>query len=365
MATVSQLAKSIVHSSLRPKEYEVLAISTYPHTIDLAEQVALESQKAGADPLILLDTDAVFYGQYKNYSLENLRKTSGHCLGLAEYVRSYVWLGGPKDPGPMATTPKEKWEASNESEQAHVDKWLATKPKSVGVAIGQVTKERASRYGFNFATWKRSVEDAIATNYRQMESFGKTVGGLLSVPADVHITADNGTDLTFRLTGGLRKAHVNDGVISDEDIAADNRDASLPAGDVWVAPLETSANGTVVSDVRIPQMGKLIEGLAWTFEDGRVTDYAAKRNVALAQTGWETGTGAKDLFGTFALGLNKKAKPGYLQNSIPAGAVTIGIGDNRSLDGANKSSYGFYGFLASGTVEVAGKTLIEGGKWVV
>lgn len=365
MANEEKLAKSIVRDSLRPKEYEVVVISTYPHTEHLAEHVALECQKAGADPLTVLESDAVFYGQFKNYTLENLRKTSAHCLGLADYIRSYVWLGGPKDPGPMAKVPRERWEASNEGEQAHYDKWLVTKPKSVGVAIGQVTRERAARYGFNYATWKRTTEEAIATNYRQMESFGKTVAGLLSVPLAVHVTADNGTDLTFRLAGGARRAHVNDGVISDEDLAVDNRDASLPAGDVWVAPVENSANGTFVSDVRIPQMGKLIEGLAWTFRDGRVTDFDAKRNLPLAQTSWGTGTGAKDMFGSFALGLNKKARSGFLHNSIVAGTVTVGIGDNRTLDGANKSSYGFAGFQSAATVEIAGKTVVEGGKWVI
>ena len=365
MANEQRLAKSIVRDSLRPKEYESVLISTYPHTVGLAEAVTLECQKAGADPLMLLETDDTFYGQFRNYSIENLEKTSAHCLGLADYAKSYVWLGGPKDPSGMAKVPRERWEAMYRGEDAHTDKWLQTKPKSVGVALGQVTRERARQYGLNYARWKPNVEDAIAANYRQLESFGRTVAGLLTVPVGVRVRADNGTDLTFRLAGGARKAHVNDGVISDEDFAAENRDVSLPAGDVWVAPVEDSANGSFVSDLRLPLMGKLVEGLSWTFENGRVTDFTAKRNLALAQTGWDAATGAKDMFGTFALGLNRKAKPGFLHNSIVAGAVTLGIGDNRGVDGANKSTFGSHGFLASADVEIAGKTVIEGGKWVI
>ena len=365
MANMQRLAKSIVRDSLRPREYEVVLVSTYPHTIELAEAVTLECQKAGADPLMLLETDDVFYGQFRNYPIENLEKTSAHCLGLAEYAQSYVWLGGPKDPSGMVKVPRERWAAMWKGEDAHTEKWLQTKPKSVGVALGQVTRERATQYGLNYARWKQTVEDSIAANYRQLESFGKTVSGLLSVPVNVRIRADNGTDLTFRLAGGARRAHVNDGVISDEDYATENRDASLPAGDVWVAPVEDSANGTFVSDLRLPLMGKLIEGLAWTFENGRVTDFAAKKNLAVAQTGWDTATGAKDMFGSFGLGLNKRAKPGFLHNSIVAGAVTLGIGDNRGLDGANKATFGAHGFLASADVEIAGKTVIEGGQWVI
>lgn len=365
MVSLQNLAKSIVKESLRTKEYESVVITTYPHTMELAEQVALECQKSGADPIMLLDTDAVFYGQFKNYSVENLRKTSAHCLGLAEYANSYVWLGGPKDPSEMAKVPKERWEASNKGEEAHYDMWNEKKPKSVGVALGQVTRERAKAYGFNHAKWKEMVEAAIAVDYRQMASFGKTVAGLLSAPVDVHMTAENGTDLRFRLAGAGRKAYVNDGVISDEDLATGNRDTSLPAGDVWVAPIEESAEGVFISDVNIPQMGKLIEGLSWTFKGGKVTDFTAKKNVALAQTGWGTATGAKDMFGGLGLGINRKAQPGFLSNSIVSGAVTVSIGDNRSLDGKNVSGYGYHGTLIRGTVEVAGKTVIRAGKWTI
>jgi hypothetical protein len=111
MVSPQTLAKSIVRNSLRPKADEVVLISTYPHTIDLAEQAALECQKAGADPAIFLTTDDIFYGQFKNYSVEGLRHVSGHCVGPLDYVNSYIWFFGPKDPSPMAKVPREKFAA--------------------------------------------------------------------------------------------------------------------------------------------------------------------------------------------------------------------------------------------------------------
>lgn len=63
MSSASRVAKSIVGQSLRPKPDEVVLISTYPHTIELAENIALECQKVGADPGIWLQTDDVYYGQ--------------------------------------------------------------------------------------------------------------------------------------------------------------------------------------------------------------------------------------------------------------------------------------------------------------
>lgn len=363
MVTSQRLAKSIVRDSLRPKEYESVIITTYPHTMELAEEVALECQRAGADPLIVLDTDKVFYGQFKNYSMDNLKRTSAHCLGLLDYNRSYVWLGGPRDPAPMAKVPQERFAAMFEGENAHGDKSLEKKPKSVGLSIGMITRERARTYGFNYAKWKGAEESAIAANYAQLERAGKKVADLLSQPAEVHVTADNGTDLRFRLAGPSRTPHVDDGVISEDDLAAGNPDAGLPAGTVWVAPEEESAEGTFTCDVGVPQVGRVIDGLSWTFGHGHVKDFSAKRNVTAAQTGWATGTGAKDMFAFFALGLNPRAKPGFLTNHAVSGAATVGIGDNRNLGGVNESSYNFAGSLVRGTVEIGGRTVIEDGKW--
>ncbi len=364
MVTVERLARSIVRDSLRPKEYEPVVVSTYPHTIELAEQIVLEAQKLGADPLMVLDTDRAFYGQFKHFTDENLRRCSAHCLGLADYVRSYVYLGGPRDPGPMARTPKEKFGAMFEGEQAHFEKNLVKKPKSVDVALGTVTRERARTYGFNHAQWKAMVEAAIAVDYGKLESSGKRAAALLSQDADVRVVAENGTDLRFRLAGPARRVEVDDGVISDEDVAAGAVNANLPAGQVTVAPVEESAQGRFVSDVRIPQMGRLIEGLSWTFQDGHAVEIAAERNLASSQAGWETGTGAKDMFASVGLGLNPRAQPGFLNTPVSAGAVTIGLGDNRQFGGKNESSYGFASSLASATVQIGGRVVIDRGKWV-
>lgn len=364
MVTTQRIARSIVQGSLRPKPFEPIIVSTYPHTIDLAEEVVLECQKLGADPLTVLDTDKAFYGQFKNYTEENLQRCSAHCLGLAEYARSYVWLNGPRDPGPMARVPREKFGAMYDGEQAHFEKNLEKKPKNVFVGLGYVTRERAKTYGLNYAKWKAMVEAATAVDYKRLARSGNDAAVLLSVPGEVHITAENGTDLRFRLAGLDRKPDVDDGVISDEDLATGNTDASLPAGEVWVAPVEESAQGTFVCDVGIPQMGRIIEGLAWRFKDGKLTDFTAKRNLVAAQTNWETATGAKDMFAVFGLGLNPKAKPGFLQNAVVAGAVTLGVGDNREFGGKNVATYGFSGSLASGTVEINERVVIDRGKWI-
>ena len=139
----------------------------------------------------------------------------------------------------------------------------------------------------------------------------------------------------------------------------------LPTGLVAIAPAETSAEGTFVSNVVEPQRGRLVEGLSWTFHEGRVTDFTAKRNLAMAQTNWEEASGAKDLFGAVGFGLNPKALPGFTENFIVSGSVVVAVGDNREFGGTNDSSYGFIASLSHGTVEIGGRKVIEDGTWRV
>src|SRR5438034_11402651 len=100
MVSSQTLAKSIVKGSLRPKPDEVVLISTYPHTMEIAEHTALECQKAGADPALRLETGALFYGNLKNYSFDSLQRVSRHCVCLLDMVTSYIWFFGPRNPAP-------------------------------------------------------------------------------------------------------------------------------------------------------------------------------------------------------------------------------------------------------------------------
>lgn len=334
------------------------------HTVDLATQVALEAFKVGADPAILYEDDDYFYGQFKHLTEDQLRKTSAHCLGIADYAQSYVWIGGVEDPAPMRRVPKNKWAAMFQGEEAHYRKNLEKKQKQVSLALGAVTRARARTYGFNFAKWKRMVEEAIATDYPSMRRTAGVLSGLFQRAAEIRVRADNGTDLRFRLAGEARAPFVDDGIIGDEDLAVGNTTTALPAGGIFIAPIEESANGTVVSDVGIPQVGTMIEGLAWTFRDGRVVDFTAKRNVQNAQLNYAEGTGARDVFGSFGIGLNRKIVPGYLDSYYARGTVSIGIGDNQSLRGANTSSYGFNAYNCHASVTIDGKPIVEEGRLV-
>jgi len=361
---VANIAQSVVRECLRLKEDEPVIISTYPHTMEMANQLSLECYKVGADPLIQLETDEWFYGQFKHLTIEQLRKTSKHCLGLNDYVTAYISLGGPKNPAPMKTVPKDKFAAMFQGEQAHYEAALQKKmSRSVYLGLGQVTPERAKTYGFSYAVWKKNMNDALSVKYASLQQQGKYLASYLSGTGDVRITAPNGTDLSFRLDS--RPVHVYDGIIDDEDLAKDNRSASLPSGDITTTVDESSAEGRIVFDIPTPQVGLLIQGMSWTFKGGHLVDFAAKKNVDATKSFWDRASGGKDLLSSLSIGINPKAKASFLQPYIALGAVSVGIGENREYGGKVQSDYMFGGTVSNATLEVAGKRVVDRGKIVV
>jgi aminopeptidase len=182
----------------------------------------------------------------------------------------------------------------------------------------------------------------------------------------VQIVADDGTDLSFRIKG--RPVLVDDGIISADDLARGDVGVNIPAGEVFLAPLETSANGEISFEkVAIPGFGKL-EGLTVKFRRGKIVSYDAERGRENFTRFLAANTGEKDRIGEFGIGTNPGAA--YTGGSIIIdekifGTVHIAIGNNRgAYHGKNRASshLDLIKDMRQGQVFVDGKLIIDGGK---
>jgi len=126
-----------------------------------------------------------------------------------------------------------------------------------------------------------------------------------------------------------------------------------------------SAQGVFISNVPEPMHGVMIHNVKWNFKDGKLLSFKGGKNIQAERVVWERGSGDKDRIGWITLGLNPKAKIGFIQSEIALGAITIGIGDNRELDGKNDSDYGCKFTATEPTVILDGETIIRRGKFML
>jgi leucyl aminopeptidase (aminopeptidase T) len=248
-----------------------------------------------------------------------------------------------------------------EAFQPWYDKVREKKIRSVELMVGQVTKPRAKAYGYNYARWKRNVENSSNVDYKKMAQIGKKVATRLETGKQVEVTTNTGTNLKLEI--GTHPVHIEDGIIDEADQEKGFIFTSIPTGYVTTAPLPSSAEGTVYFDLPSAFMGRLLKGLKWEFQAGRVVKSSADKYPEAFSKLYDNATGDKDVIAGLSVGINPESKPmGYTTDWLGLGIVSVGIGENRYIGGNNNSDFQFQGSLAKATVKVDGKPLVEKGR---
>jgi aminopeptidase len=356
-----ELARTVVKHALHVDSSDVVIITTWDHTIDVANAMAVECFKQGADAMMNLWTDEYYYGLLRELSEESLGICSKLCEAFTEAETATINLFGPRNPEGLKSISPSKLDAWGKGERkAHYPRNIERKVRNVSLPLALLTPERAGVYGFDLGKWKNAVNSALEMDLKKIAEKGRGVAAILEKARVVRLTSPNGTDLTFELN--KRAIHVDDGIIDREDIGKKSLDAQLPAGTVLTTIAETSANGKVIFDQPLQSMGLNIPDLEWKFKDGKMISMKARENLELLSKQFESASGDKDRIGFLQIGLNPKAEYGYLMNHIIEGAVQIGIGDNEYIGGKNTSSFGMAATLSRATLNIDGKTIIKNGQ---
>lgn len=360
---MSTLAENAVKNCLRITPDDNVTVFFYPHTLPLAEDLATECFKVGADVMLNLYTDRYHSAYMKHLSVEQLRKPSAFCRGLSELSTATFWLGALYDPSLFRRWSTEKMAANDEAETEAHKPMRERKVRSLSFGLSFVTRPRAKTYGFNYAAWERNVREASAVRSNVLTRAGERLSGILGTSDTLHITADGGTDLTVSVRG--RRPMIYDGIVDEEDIAAGVLEASIPSGSVSVLPDATNAEGVVAFNVPQAWAGRSVRKLRWTFRDGHLTEFEGDTAALALRKQYDLATGDRDRIAAISIGLNPKAKLGFLHNPIVRGAVSVAVGGNEFIGGTNKSSFGFESTIQAATVEADGKPIIREGKLLV
>ena len=110
-------------------------------------------------------------------------------------------------------------------------------------------------------------------------------------------------------------------------------------------------------------MGKWINGIRFNFKNGTLNEYRDHfKTPNVLKASYEKATGEKDKVAVLGIGLNPKARLGFLQDSICAGAITVAIGGNDDVGGASKTDFYFPGVITKATLTIDDNTIIQNGK---
>jgi leucyl aminopeptidase (aminopeptidase T) len=303
--------------------------------------------EAAADCLGIDEGDRVLvlYNEPKRSIAEALAAASGartRRVRLLEFPA--LSRNGEEPPGPVA--------------RAMLDASVVLAPTVYSISHTQArlaATARGARIAGMSSLTAASFAEALATDYPLLRSSGERVAAALTASSSCRITSPAGTELV--LSVDRRQAIVDDGQLQQPGAFG-----NLPAGEAYIAPIETVGDGTIVFDGVLAGHGLLRTPLRVRLESGRAVAAEGEAAAWLLSTldaGGHHGRSIAEL----GIGTNPAARlSGLIAIDEKAlGTAHLAFGTNASFGGANQSNVHIDGVLLQPTVELDGQALLEAG----
>lgn len=167
---------------------------------------------------------------------------------------------------------------------------------------------------------------AMRVNWKKMAERTKKTAQRINRGQEIEITTPNGSYITFSKRG--RKAKTDTGIISKKGSSS-----NLPAGEVFLAPVEGTANGRLVLEWAPTR--RLKNPVTIYIKDGRVKKVKGKEKYVKDLKARLAQRQENSNIAELGIGTNDKAsKPdNILESEKILGTVHIALGDNSSFGG--------------------------------
>jgi len=358
------LARKIVADSARVKEGDRVLITGSPRDTELLENIATHVRSLGAFPMVSLNTPRMGLLYFSKVPARYDSQEPKLDIELTRVFNVNISVDASEALDAFAHVPPTRQATLGKAFEPVVNLSLERGVRSVAVGNELYpTASRAQLYGISKEQLAESFWSGINVDYQKLQATAQAGIAALAAGKELHVTNPNGTDLRMRIE--QRKVLASDGVISDEDVKQGGAACLvyLPAGEVYVTPVPGTAEGKVVVDQQFFQ-GKAIPGLTLAVSGGKVVSMTARSGIEPLKASYDAAAPGKELLALVDIGINPNVRhtPGSRALSwVPAGMVTIGLGNNLWAGGENTVSFGLTSYLPGSTVKVDGKAIVDNG----
>lgn len=359
---VAAVAKKLVDNA-NIHERDVVLVNGGARELALLDSVAVEVRKRGANPVLDVETENRVRRSIDESPPATDAKAAEAELRLSSVVNAQINVDWVEHPSYLATVPPDRMVSLAKAFEPIMQANLRRSVKIVELGNGLFpTDALAERFGMTRDALARVFWAGVNVDYARLQANGAAVSKRLAGGKSLAISNPNGTDLRMKIAA---RPFVSDGVISDEDLKRGGPACLvwLPAGEVYLAPVPGTAEGKVVID-RLFVEGREVDGLELAFKAGKLTSMTARSGLEHVKSRYDAAPAGKEDFAFVDVGINPDVvvPPGTrLQSYMPAGMLTVGIGNNAWAGGANKSPYSLQGFVPGSTVTVDDKPLVDKG----
>ena len=318
--TLARMAKAVARC-MNMREGEAVWIRAGLHAWRFAEHIRYELLMNGITSLATLVSDWFIERSYRDVPKEYFALTPKDAKALAEGVDGVITIEFPWDPMVMAKVPRDKLNARTAGFYPVRKIILAKK----WCYVGYPSEPLARAHNVPYEELKRLIIGGMLYDPGKLRADCDKVAKALEGADWVHITDEFGTDLRLRIRG--RRINKDDAIISDEDVAVGDTGSNMPAGEVFIAPIETEGEGTLYCPLTRDRFTRrLIRGVRLVFKDGRLVldECSAEENEADMRSTLESCLKIDE----------EKARKGEIPEVRTINVAELGIGLNMAIDKA-------------------------------
>ncbi len=317
---VRAIAHQLIASAMLQEGQSVL-ITGSVRDAGLMEDLAIEAQKVGAQPLLAISSERLIRRSYDEVPAKYDAQEPKLDLAVSKLFDAQITIDFGETEGLLAGVPAERLAARAKAGAPVNEAFLKRNVHFVNLGNGLYpTATLAKRLGVTQTRLASGFWKAVAVPPERIQAEGEQLRTAFASGGTAQLTHPNGTSLTFDVTG---------------------RAPTISAGALTQAQSE--------------QGGAAL--LTWL--------PAGEFQIAAVPATYDAAGSGKDRFGGIDIGLNPEVNFPLTSGAIvwpQAGAVTVLLGNDLIAGGSNNSDFAFAAQLGGASITVGGKPVVEKGR---
>jgi aminopeptidase len=352
---IDEYARLLIERSIGVRAGWQVLIRATPLARPLVEAVTERIARAGAYPILQLQFEQIGGPFAREAPLDALREPPPLMRRAWEEVDAIVCIWAPENT-------REGSELSDARRAALAQSLAPMRARTMAMVVPWVVAEwpvqsAAQDAGMTLGAYEEFIFEAVLRDWDGEAAHMRRIAEAFDGAEEVRIVGD-GTDLRLSLAG--RAGAVDDGHVN------------MPGGEVFYAPVEDSAEGTIeFREFPAIYMGMEVASVRLVFERGRVIDASAGTGEDFLLRTLETDDGARRV-GELGIGCNPGIRR-FMKNVAfdekIDGTVHLALGSAYTFTGGTNTSAIHWDIVkdlrAGGELRVDGEVVQANGAWTL
>ncbi|MGB5912494.1 MAG: aminopeptidase [Promethearchaeia archaeon] len=268
-------AENITKSVNIKKDGEFVVIRGGFHFYELLEEIALSVLRKGGIPHIFSTSDYFEENIWQDDKIKakTLEKPPFPYIEMIKNIDAYIVIEYPEDPSIRNKAPESKLGAYQKSVAPLRDVLYGFKeeyaPGKKWCYAAWPSKKAAKFYNVDYEVYEKFIVDGMSIPSEELTKITTNLGKFFVDAKKVYVSDDFGTDFWVSIENRARI--LDDGLLSDEQIALGNLGGNLPAGEVYFPPNEKQGEGKIFCPLTKERYThKILKNIELNFKNGRL-----------------------------------------------------------------------------------------------